>query len=87
MLPTNFEQANKCYTKPESWTDDQCMDLTAWQGPVTDKEGNTLQAVISCWKLSYEDLQEIQKTGVIWLSIRGHGMPPVSLFTENPFTQ
>lgn len=30
---------------------------------------------------------QIQKTGCIYLSITGHGMPPVSLFTENPFTE
>lgn len=88
MLPTNFEQSNKCYTKPEGWTDEQCMDLNTWEGNVIiDDIGSTAPAIISCWKLSYEDLQEIQKTGVIWLAITGSGMPPVSLFTENPFKQ
>lgn len=87
MLPTTFEQQNKIYTKPEGWTDEQCSDLPVWHGqaPIDDK-GNMSPAIISCWKLSKEDMEEIQRTGVIWLSISSTGMPPVSLFTENPFT-
>ena len=86
MLPTTFPQSNKVFTKPKGWTDEQCSDLPVWVGSVMIDEFNNLApAIISCWKLSKEDLEEIQKTGQIWLSITGQGMPPVSLFTENPF--
>ena len=67
-------------------TDDQCMDLPVWKGQVPlDDSSQTFPAIISCWRLSKEDLDEINRTGVVWLSITGHGMPPVSIFTENPF--
>lgn len=85
MLPTTFEQVNFTFTKPKDMTNEQCMDLPVWKGNAKDENGNESPVIISCWKLSYEDLQEIQKTGCIYLSISGHGMPPVSLFTENPF--
>jgi hypothetical protein len=86
MLPTTFPQANKVYAKPEGWTDEQCSDLPVWQGQAPiDDHGTMSPTIISCWKLSKEDLEEIQRTGVIYLSISGTGMPPVSLFTENPF--
>jgi len=87
MLPVTFEQQNKIYTKPEGWTDEQCSDLSVWQGQTPiDDHGNMSPSIISCWKLSKEDIEEIKRTGVIWLCISSDGMPPVSLFTENPFT-
>jgi hypothetical protein len=87
MLPTTFEGCNKVYSKPKGWTDDQCSDLPVWEGraPIDDK-GNTVPTIISCWKLSKEDLEEVQRTGVIYLSICTTVQPPVPLFTENPFT-
>ena len=87
MLPIAFAESNRVFTKPDSMTDEQCMDLPVWQGKVPhDEAGNTYPAFIACWRLSKEDLEEIQKTGVVWVSITGHCLPPHSLFTENPFT-
>lgn len=80
MLPTTFEGSNFTYKKPEGMSDDQCGDLPVFRG--TDPAGTPV--IISCWTFSYEDLQEIAKTGRIYLSIVGNAMPPVSLFTEKP---
>jgi hypothetical protein len=86
MLPVTFPQHNFVFKKPEGWTDEQCSDLSVWKGDAPiDENGTTCPTIISCWKLSKEDLEEIQRTGVVWLSISGTGMPPVSVFTENPF--
>lgn len=43
--------------------------------------------IISCWKLSKEDFEEIQRTGCVYLTICSTGMPPVTLQTESPFVQ
>lgn len=83
MLPTTFEGSNFTFTKPKDMTDEQCMDLPVFKGQTTDG----FPVIISCWKFSKEDLEEIQKTGCIYLSITGYGMPPVSLFTENTFAE
>jgi hypothetical protein len=86
MLPTDFPEANFTFTKPKDMTDEQCMDLRVWRGEVPiDDAGSMAPAIISCWRLSKEDLEEINRTGVVWLSITGTGMPPVSVFTDNPF--
>lgn len=86
MLPRIFPEQNTVYGKPEDMTDEQCMSLPVWKGPVpVDDEGSTVPAIISCWQLSKEDLEEINRTGVIWLSVTGTHLPPVSVFTENPF--
>lgn len=86
MMPVTFPEQNKIFSKPQDMTDEQCSDLPVWYGGVDiDDRGTKVPAIISCWRSSKEDLEEIQKTGQIWLSITGHGMPPVALFTENPF--
>ncbi len=86
MLPTTFAESNKVFTKPKGTTDEQCYDLPVWYGSIpVDEQGTHWPAIISCWKFSKEDLEEIQRTGCIWLSITGVEMPPVSLFTEHPF--
>ena len=67
MLPTTFPEQNKIYGKPETWTDEQCMELPVWEGQAPiDDEGNRSPVVISCWRLSKEDLEEIQRTGDIF---------------------
>ena len=81
MMPITFEGSNKVLKKPSSMADEDCMDLPVHAGKYPDGS----PCIISCWKLNKEDLEEIQKTGVVWLSVFGYGMPPVSLFTENPF--
>ena len=81
MLPKHFKEANFTFEKPKSMTDEQCMDLSVFKG--ADTSGQPV--IVSCWQFSKEDLEEIQKTGLIYLQISGHGMPPVSLYTENPF--
>lgn len=81
MKPTEFSEQNKVFTKPENMTDEQCLPLPVWHG--TDQAGFPL--IISCWKPTEEEINQIKETGVIWLSIVGKGMPPVSLTTESPF--
>lgn len=86
MLPVSFPEANLVFTKPEGWTDEQCSDLPVWKGQAPlDDNGTMGNSIISCWQLSKEDLEEIQRTGRIWLSVSGTALPPVSVFTENPF--
>jgi hypothetical protein len=83
MLPVDFTERNFVFTKPNDMTDEQCSDLPVFKGQTSDG----FPCIVSCWKLSKEDLEEVTKNGVVYLSITGHGMPPVSLFTENPFIQ
>jgi len=81
MLPIDFKEANFTFAKPEGWTDEQCSDLRVWKG--NDTEGMPL--IISAWKPSKEDLEALNNGQPLFLSVYGSGMPPVSIFTENPF--
>lgn len=81
MIPIEFEHSNKNYTKPDSMTDEECQDLPVWEGNYQ----NGQHVIISCWQLSKEDIEEIQRTGVVWLHVVGYQQPPVCVEATNPF--
>lgn len=77
MIPVEFDQMTVVLGKPQGWRDEDCLPLPVYRDGVR---------CISCWKLSKEDLEQIEKTGEIWLTIlAGESQPPVCLQTENPF--
>lgn len=78
-----FPQQNTLFRKPADMTEEQCGDLPVHRGAFPDGT----PCIISCWKVTPEDLERIKETGEVWLSIVGSGMPPVSVFTENPFAE
>jgi len=88
MQPINFPESNFTFGKPIGWTDEQCSSLPVWKGeaPIDDK-GNTAPTIVSCWLLSDEEKEEIQRTGVVWLYVTGNGTPPVSMGTQHPFVK
>lgn len=81
MLATAFDQENCVLDAPESMGVDQCEPLSVWQGKLL----SGFEAVISCWKPTKEEIEQLQKTGRIWLIVYGKKMPPVSLQTVSPF--
>ncbi len=81
MIPTTFPEHNFVYTKPKGMTDEQCGDLPVHKGK--DTYGNNV--IVSCWKLSKEDIEEINQTGTLWILVAGQSMPPIIPSTENPF--
>lgn len=76
-----FKEANFTFTKPEGMTDEQCGSLPVYKG--LDSDG--FPVIISCWEVSKEDLDEIQKSGRVYLTITGKETPPVSLLAKSPF--
>jgi len=81
MLPTIFPEQNFTFGKPADMTDEQCSSLSVWKG----KDQNGFPVIISKWMPSKEDIDAINNGEGIYLTITGHGMPPVSIQTENPF--
>ena len=66
--PVGFEGANGIMMRPPDMTHEECRDLTVW------RDG---KQIISCWRLTEDELKTVRQTGVVWLSIRGNTMPPV----------
>lgn len=77
MMPVEFPEQNCLLGKPKTMTDEECSALACF----TDGK-----QCVSCWQFNKEDLEEIQRTGKIWLIVvSGHSQPPVTLQTESPF--
>lgn len=82
MKPIEFEEQNFEFKKPKSMTDKECGSLPCF----IDKNEKHPQ-VISCWKLSEEELKEIQKTGIVWMSVFAFPVPPVWIGAEKPLQE
>ena len=74
MKPVKTETTNAVYTL------EGCNDL-----PVTKyiNVDNKEEGVESVWELTQEELEQVQKTGKIYLYIQGQIVPPVLLTTES----
>ena len=75
MIPCSFAQSNRCLGRPADMTEEQCDPLSIADAQLPD--GTPL--IVSCWKLTKEELDEFNRTGRIWLAVCGHTMPPVIL--------
>lgn len=81
MILSSFDEANVVLDKPEDMTYDQCEAASVLR--TNDSSGTPV--VISCWKLTAEELAEIQRTGRVWLGVCGHTMPPAYITGIKPF--
>lgn len=81
MVPVAFDEENNVLQPPEGWSAEECEPLSVFQGFMS--EGSPV--TISCWKMSAEELEEIQRTGRVWLLIWRHVMPPAALRGTTPF--
>jgi hypothetical protein len=81
MIPTAFDEENGVLHPPPGVSSKDCDMLSIWRGQYADGQ----VCIISCWKLTKEELEEINKTGRVWLHIHASCMPPVSLEVKHPF--
>lgn len=75
--PIPFPESNICL-KPAPGNEDTVSDLDIYR----DDDGR----MVSKWKLSQDEIEEINRTGVIWLWVFAQRHPPVTLTTRDPFT-
>ena len=80
-FPSSFPESNGVLDKPSGVPSDDCSPLAVaivsiQKSPVT----------ISCWKLTQVELDEIVRTGRIWLGVLGtSNIPPMWVTGHNPF--
>lgn len=83
MIATAFEESNFYFDKPADMTYDECEVLSVFAGATADRQ----PIVISCWKATKEELEEINKTGRVWCFHYGTGLQPHALSGTNPFKE
>ena len=81
MELASFDEANTVLGKPQDMTHEQCEAASVCR----TQNADGVMVVVSCWKVTKEELEEIQRTGRVWLIVAGHTMPPVNLTGISPF--
>lgn len=71
--PVGFEGANKLYSG-------EAADVHDLEVFADDNQ------IISCWRLSPEELVEVAKTGVVWVSVWGRTLYPIKADGIAPLT-
>ena len=84
MIPTSFDEANNIIDKPPDMSRDECGPLNVWSGQLDDGEFAS-QVHISCWKMSAEELAEVNRTGRIWIWHYGNYLQPHAATGTSPF--
>lgn len=83
LQATAFDEANCILSAPEGMTIDECEAINVWRG--RNSEGTPV--VISCWKVTKEDLEILLRTGRLYLVCAGDTMPPVILQSKHPWSE
>ena len=81
MEPADFEESNTSMGPPKGKTEDEVYTIRAWRG-FTDKRD---PLTIVCFKPTSDEIDEIRRTGRVWVSMMTHTMPPIGLIAEHPF--
>jgi hypothetical protein len=79
MIATSFDESNKVFDKPPNM--ENCDALSVWVGTTPENE----PIVISCFKCTKEELDEINRTGRVWVFHYGLSLQPHALVGTNPF--
>lgn len=82
MQASDFHESNATMDTPRDADPDEVKPLRVWKGEGAEGAYQT----ISCFKPTQDEIDEVQRTGRVWLHILGQGMPPVYLGARNPFT-
>ena len=71
-VPADFHESNAVLDRPADMTADECTLLNVLRAETEDGT----PCVVSCWKLTAEELEAVKLTGRIWLIVSGRTMPP-----------
>lgn len=80
MQACSFSEENTVLDPPKGVKQSDCESISVWTGYNTQG----VPVTVSCWKVTKEELEQIQSTGRVWLVVMGHTMPPVYMTTEKP---
>ncbi len=82
MKPTSFKETNKVYGAGDNPNTDQLAVCIA-----SREAENFTPTIISRWKIEPEELERINQTGEIWVTVMGVALPPISPTAWNPFDE
>ena len=74
MIPINFPEANARFGPPPDLDNSQCMTIHAYSGVVHGGNLDGSPIVITAWKPTREELEQLNAGGAVYLSVLG-GLP------------
>lgn len=83
MVPVAFDEENSLLHPPIGMTPEECETISVFKGQTQ----TGLPVVVSCWKLTKDELEEINRTGRVYLTVLGFTMPPVTLDVKSPLKE
>ena len=83
MVPAAFDEENCMFDTPVGLTSEQCEPMSAWRGILE----NGIPAIVTCWKVTADELEEIRRTGRVWLMVMGRDLQPTILNAVSPWRQ
>lgn len=80
-FPASFDESNAVLGAPNVELADEVLCLSI----LRTKTENGTPVIVSCWKFTAEEMEEISRTGRVWLVVAGHTMPPCLLQGQKTF--
>lgn len=81
MNPVNFPESNARFGPPSDLTEEQCKTIFAFMSEVTGGSVDGANMVVTAWKPTPEELEELNAGNPVFLSCLG-GLPPHYLTTN-----
>lgn len=81
MIATAFDEENGVLDPPPGVSIDDVHALSVFRGEMS----NGTPVIISAWKPTTEEWEEMRRTGRVWVLIQGHTMPPIAVTGIKPF--
>jgi hypothetical protein len=81
MIAAGFAEENMVLHPPPGVPVDEVGVMNVHKGNLSDGT----PVIISCWKVTKEELEEIGRTGRVWVLVRGETTPPVGVTGFCPF--
>lgn len=79
--PIPFKEANEFMAPPADVADRYTNVLEL---PLHRTEGDP-EVLVSCWRLTVPEIEEITRTGLLWVQVLGPNHPPMAIRTSRPF--
>lgn len=81
MNPVQFPQANTRFGPPEDLEESQCRNIHAFAGEIRGGSIDGSLIVITAWKPTEEEIEQLKRGGYVYLTVIG-GLPPHCLTTD-----
>jgi hypothetical protein len=82
VVPASFDGADIVFDRPSNMSRDECEAIS---GKIVLVGKAEIPAIVTCWKLTTEEIAHLVKGGRLWILTTGDKLWPIRPTTEKPF--